>query len=103
MFSSLCHSISNLGMFGIKEFSAVINPPQVAILAIGATRLTVGNENSIVDPKMAVTLSYDARVIDDKDALDFLELFRLALQNPDILVGGSRSMRNDDLAVGSAV
>ncbi|KAK7099198.1 pyruvate dehydrogenase protein X component-like [Littorina saxatilis] len=96
-------SISNLGMFGIKEFSAVINPPQVAILAIGGTRLTVGNENSIIDPKMSVTLSYDSRVMDEKDALQFLELFRLGLQNPDILVGGTVSVRNADFAVGSAV
>ncbi|XP_076450640.1 LOW QUALITY PROTEIN: pyruvate dehydrogenase protein X component, mitochondrial-like [Babylonia areolata] len=96
-------SISNLGMFGIKEFSAVINPPQVAILAIGTTRLTVGNENSIVDPKMAVTLSYDRRVMDEQDATRFLELFRLGLENPDVLVGGEMSPRNADLAFGSAV
>ena len=99
---SLC-SISNLGMFGIKEFSAVINPPQVAILAIGATRLTVGTENSILDPKMAVTLSYDSRVMDEQDATQFLEIFRLAMENPDLLVEGAPSPRNADFAVGSAV
>ncbi|KAL8568125.1 hypothetical protein ACOMHN_027648 [Nucella lapillus] len=97
-------SISNLGMFGIKEFSAVINPPQVAILAIGSTRLTVGCENAIVDPKMAVTLSYNSRVMDEQDATRFLELFRLALENPDVLVaGGEMSARNADLAFGTAV
>ena len=101
-FFSLC-SISNLGMFGIKEFSAVINPPQVAILAIGATRLTVGTENSILDPKMAVTLSYDSRVMDEQDATQFLEIFRLAMENPDLLVEGAPSPRNADFAVGTAV
>ena len=90
-------------MFGVKEFSAVINPPQVAILAIGATRLTVGNENTVIDPKMSVTLSYDSRVMDEQDATRFLELFRLALETPDLLVGGQMAMRNADFAVGTAV
>lgn len=90
-------------MFGVREFSAVINPPQVAILAIGATRLTVGTENSIVDPKMTVTLSYDSRVMDELDATQFLETFRLALENPDLLVGGTLSPRNADFVFGTAV
>ena len=79
-------SISNLGMFGIKDFSAVINPPQAAILA-------VGQGNPVIDPQdnlrilsdMNVTLSYDARAISEEDASAFMESLLEMLSNPDLL------------------
>jgi pyruvate/2-oxoglutarate dehydrogenase complex dihydrolipoamide acyltransferase (E2) component len=86
-------------MFGIKEFSAVINPPQVAILAIGGTRLCIGSDNTIFDPKMAVTMSYDCRVMDEQDATQFLEIFRLALEHPELVVGGL-SEKNENMSFG---
>ena len=92
-------SISNLGMFGIKEFSAVINPPQVAILAVGAMRHTVGEDNAIAGPHMTVTLSFDSRVIDEVEACTFLETFRLALCHPEIMLGGRIPMWNQDAQV----
>uniref|UniRef100_UPI00398F4A78 pyruvate dehydrogenase protein X component, mitochondrial isoform X1 n=2 Tax=Pristiophorus japonicus TaxID=55135 RepID=UPI00398F4A78 len=82
-------SISNLGMFGISGFSAVINPPQACILAIGQSRhdLTVseddrGNASLCQKDMMMVTLSSDGRVVDDELASQFLENFRLNLENP---------------------
>ncbi|XP_032895150.1 pyruvate dehydrogenase protein X component, mitochondrial [Amblyraja radiata] len=82
-------SISNLGMFGINEFIAVINPPQACILAIGRLRhdLAVsedddGNHSLCRKEMMMVTLSSDSRVVDDELASQFLEKFRLNLENP---------------------
>lgn len=73
-------TISNLGMFGISEFSAVINPPQGAILAIGSTRL-VAEENKPVQ-KMNVTLSYDCSLIEQQAAGEFLQILKTYLENP---------------------
>ncbi|HWF63975.1 MAG TPA: 2-oxo acid dehydrogenase subunit E2, partial [Rhizomicrobium sp.] len=77
-------SVSNLGMFGIKEFTAVINPPQAAILAVGA-----GEERAvIVDGKvevatiMTVTMSCDHRVIDGATGARFLQTFKRFIEEP---------------------
>ncbi|XP_029438105.1 pyruvate dehydrogenase protein X component, mitochondrial [Rhinatrema bivittatum] len=82
-------SISNLGMFGINSFSAVINPPQACILAVGQARtelrLAEGGEGEPVLQRhqlMQVTLSSDSRVVDDELASKFLEKFRANLENP---------------------
>ena len=77
-------SISNLGMFGIKEFSAVINPPQAAILAVGQGNPVV-NHKCQVSTEMYVTLSYDARVIGEEDAASFMETLTDLLSNPVLL------------------
>ncbi|RWS17005.1 dihydrolipoamide transacylase-like protein [Dinothrombium tinctorium] len=77
-------SISNLGMFGITEFIAVINPPQSAILAVGTSRLTTTESGNIAQ-MMKVTLSYDARAIDEEKSAKFLEIFRDLVENPDKL------------------
>ena len=81
-------SISNLGMFGIDEFTAVINPPEGAILAIGAmTAKPVVRENEIVIRQMMrVTMSCDHRVIDGATGARFLQTFRKILENPLYLV-----------------
>ncbi|XP_043562203.1 pyruvate dehydrogenase protein X component, mitochondrial isoform X1 [Chiloscyllium plagiosum] len=85
-------SISNLGMFGISGFSAIINPPQACILAIGQSRhdLTIceddkGNRTLCRKDMMTVTLSSDGRLVDDELASQFLESFKLNLENPKLL------------------
>ncbi|XP_053497200.1 pyruvate dehydrogenase protein X component, mitochondrial [Ictalurus furcatus] len=77
-------SISNLGMFGISGFSAVINPPQACILAVGRSRaeLTLAAEGLCTQHLMTVTLSSDGRLVDDELASRFLEKFRNNLEKP---------------------
>jgi pyruvate dehydrogenase E2 component (dihydrolipoamide acetyltransferase) len=77
-------SISNLGMFGIDEFTAVINPPEGAILAVGAmTPRPVARDNEIVIRQtMRVTMSCDHRVIDGAIGAQFLRTFKQIMENP---------------------
>ena len=77
-------SISNLGMFGIDEFSAVINPPEGAILAVGQARDEAVVKDGAVVPgkKMAMTLSCDHRVIDGAVGAAFLAELRTLLEHP---------------------
>ncbi|XP_046394055.1 pyruvate dehydrogenase protein X component, mitochondrial-like [Ischnura elegans] len=87
-------TISNLGMFGIREFSAIINPPQCAILAVGSGQLSVG-ESGKISTKMSATLSYDRRAIAEDDAAEFLEFFRQTMEDPSrILLGRHDYFRN---------
>jgi len=81
-------SVSNLGMFGIDEFTAIINPPEGAILAIGAmSPKPVVRENEIVIRQMMrVTMSCDHRIIDGATGARFLQTFRKILENPLYLV-----------------
>jgi pyruvate dehydrogenase E2 component (dihydrolipoamide acetyltransferase) len=81
-------SISNLGMFGIDEFTAVINPPEGAILAIGAMtpKPVVRNNQVVVKQMMRVTMSCDHRVIDGATGAKFLQTFKKILENPLYLV-----------------
>ncbi|HEU4712768.1 MAG TPA: pyruvate dehydrogenase complex dihydrolipoamide acetyltransferase [Pyrinomonadaceae bacterium] len=81
-------SISNLGMFGIDEFTAVINPPEGAILAVGAmTAKPVARDNQLVIRQMMrVTMSCDHRVIDGATGAKFLQTFKKMLENPLYLV-----------------
>ncbi|XP_056307882.1 pyruvate dehydrogenase protein X component, mitochondrial isoform X2 [Danio aesculapii] len=79
-------SVSNLGMFGISEFSAVINPPQACILAVGGSRteLSLSAEDTLqTQHTLTVTLSSDARLVDDELASRFLETFRSNLERPE--------------------
>lgn len=77
-------SISNLGMFGIDEFTAVINPPEAAILAVGAmTPKPVARDGEIVVRQlMRVTMSCDHRVIDGATGAKFLQTLKKILENP---------------------
>ena len=81
-------SISNLGMFGIDEFTAVINPPEGAILAIGAMspKPVVRDNEIVVRQMMRVTMSCDHRVIDGATGAKFLQTFKKILENPLFLV-----------------
>ncbi|KAF7224732.1 pyruvate dehydrogenase complex component X [Nothobranchius furzeri] len=79
-------SISNLGMFGISGFSAVINPPQACILAVGTSRtelrLNEDDQTLHTQQLMTVTLSSDGRLVDDELASRFLDKFRANLEQP---------------------
>ncbi|MDZ7692729.1 MAG: pyruvate dehydrogenase complex dihydrolipoamide acetyltransferase [Balneolaceae bacterium] len=77
-------TVSNLGMFGIEEFTAIINPPNASILAVGAIRdVPVVKEGEVVPGKrMKVTLSSDHRIVDGVTAAQFLNTLRSMLENP---------------------
>jgi len=81
-------SISNLGMYGIKEFAAVINPPQGCILAIGSgeQRTVVINNQIEIATMMTVTLSCDHRVVDGAVGAEFLSQFKVFIENPSLLL-----------------
>ncbi|MVM41399.1 pyruvate dehydrogenase complex dihydrolipoamide acetyltransferase [Spirosoma sp. HMF3257] len=77
-------SISNLGMFGIDEFTAIINPPDSCILAVGAIKQTVKFEGDVAMPTnvMKVTLSCDHRVVDGATGAAFLQTVKQLLEDP---------------------
>jgi pyruvate dehydrogenase E2 component (dihydrolipoamide acetyltransferase) len=77
-------SISNLGMFGIEEFTAVINPPEAAILAVGAIQPTpvVKGDKIEIERRMRVTLSCDHRVVDGATGAAFLATLTELLEEP---------------------
>ena len=81
-------TISNLGMFGIKEFAAVINPPQGAILAVGAgeQRPVVKDGQLAVATVMSVTLSADHRVVDGALGAQWLQVFKELIENPVLML-----------------
>ncbi|HEX2078757.1 MAG TPA: pyruvate dehydrogenase complex dihydrolipoamide acetyltransferase [Longimicrobium sp.] len=82
-------SISNLGMFGIEEFTAVINPPEAAILAVGAVgpKVVVDEEgNMAIRQRMRVTLSCDHRVIDGATGAQFLQTLKQYLEEPMMMI-----------------
>lgn len=82
-------SISNLGMFGIEEFTAIVNPPNACILAVGAIRQepVVENGEVKVGNRMKVTLSCDHRVVDGATGSEFLQTFRTFIENPITILG----------------
>jgi pyruvate dehydrogenase E2 component (dihydrolipoamide acetyltransferase) len=78
-------TISNLGMFGVEEFTAIINPPQAAILAVGATIPTPvvdAKGQVVVQPRMKMTMSCDHRVIDGAMGAQFLQTLVSYLEDP---------------------
>ena len=81
-------SVSNLGMYGIDEFTAVINPPEGGILAVGAMarKPVVKNDEIAIRQIMRVTMSCDHRVIDGATGAQFLQSFKKAMENPLYLV-----------------
>lgn len=82
-------SISNLGMFGIEEFTAIINPPNACILAVGAIRQepVVKDGEIKVGNRMKVTLSCDHRVVDGALGAEFLQTFKAYMENPVTILG----------------
>jgi len=81
-------TISSLGMFGIEEFAAIINPPESAILAVGAIldKPVVIAKEIVVRPVMKITLSYDHRVIDGAKAAEFMKTLKEFLENPSSVI-----------------
>jgi pyruvate dehydrogenase E2 component (dihydrolipoamide acetyltransferase) len=81
-------SISNLGMFGIKEFTAIINPPEAGILAVGGAHLTpvVRDGEIVVRNMMNVTMSCDHRVVDGATGAKFLQTFKQMLEQPAMML-----------------
>lgn len=81
-------TVSNLGMFGISRFTAIINPPQVAILAVGAiepTVVAVGTDGMAVRPMLHLTVSADHRAVDGAMTARFLQRLRDILEHPGLL------------------
>jgi pyruvate dehydrogenase E2 component (dihydrolipoamide acetyltransferase) len=88
-FTGSTFSISNLGMFGIEEFTAIINPPEAAILAVGAIgpKVVVDDEgNMAIRQRMRVTMSCDHRVIDGATGAQFLQTLKQYLEEPMMMV-----------------
>ena len=83
-------TLSNLGLFGIQQFRAIINPPESAVLAVGQVRrkpVVVDAEDNVeVRPVMSLTLSADHRVIDGVAAARFLSDITKAIETPDLLL-----------------
>lgn len=82
-------TISNLGMFGIDEFTAIINPPDACILAVGGIKQTPVVKEGLIVPGyvMKVTLSCDHRVVDGSMGAMFLQTFKHLMENPVLLLG----------------
>ena len=82
--SSGTASISNMGMFGIKQFDAVINPPQGMILAVGAgeKRPYIVDDALSVATVMSATGSFDHRAIDGADGAELMQAFKQIVENP---------------------
>jgi len=82
-------TISNLGPFGVEQFSAIINRPQAAILAVGATQPEVvpdADGQIVVRPIMHITLSADHRVVDGAVAAKFIADLKATLESPVLLL-----------------
>ena len=80
--------VSNLGMMGIDRFSAIINPPNAAILAVGATvrKPVVKGDQIVIGQRMALTLSTDHRVVDGAVGATYLAALRDLLEKPALLL-----------------
>ena len=86
-------------MFGISEFTAVINPPQACILAVGTSRIGPDCDGH-PQTMMTVTLSSDARVVDDSLAAQFLAVFKDTMENPMLMLGQPKlSSKSEDLDI----
>jgi pyruvate dehydrogenase E2 component (dihydrolipoamide acetyltransferase) len=82
-------TISNLGMYGIDRFTAIINPPQTAILAVGniVDRFVPDeNKNPVLKPIMTITASADHRVVDGAEVAEFLADVKKGLENPGVMI-----------------
>jgi pyruvate dehydrogenase E2 component (dihydrolipoyllysine-residue acetyltransferase) len=81
-------TVSNLGMFGVREFSAIINPPEVGILAVGGAekRAVVRGDQIVARTMMTLTLSADHRAVDGATAAEFLTTLRQLLEEPAMML-----------------
>src|SRR5690606_7008452 len=81
-------TISNMGMFGVSDFAAIINPPQAAILAIGGIEdcARVKGAQVVVGKRMNLVLSADHRALDGAEAAKFIKTIQKYLENPSLLL-----------------
>ena len=81
-------TISNLGMYGVREFDAILNLPEVAILAVGAAekRAVVEGDSLVIGTMMTVTLTADHRAVDGALAAEFLRTFKGLLEEPAMML-----------------
>ena len=81
-------TLSNLGMHGIDHFTAIINPPQCAILAVGkvSNKPVVLEERVVIRPMSWITLSADHRILDGKQGAEFLGTIKNLIENPYLLL-----------------
>jgi pyruvate dehydrogenase E2 component (dihydrolipoyllysine-residue acetyltransferase) len=81
-------TVSSLGTYGIREFAAIINPPQVAILAVGAAekRAVVRNDQIVARTTMSLTLSADHRIVDGATAAEFLKTLKSLIEEPGMML-----------------
>ncbi len=86
--SGATFSVSNLGTYGLREFSAIINPPEVGILAVAAAekRAVVRNDAIVARTTMTLTLSADHRAVDGATAADFLRTLKHLLEDPGMML-----------------
>ena len=87
-FTGSTFSVSNLGMFGIDQFTAIINPPEAGILAIGTSedKLVVVDGEPVVRQRVRLTMSCDHRIVDGAVGAKFLQTLRRLVENPLMLV-----------------
>jgi pyruvate dehydrogenase E2 component (dihydrolipoamide acetyltransferase) len=87
-FTGSTFSVSNLGMFGIDQFTAIINPPEAGIIAIGTSedKLVVVDGEPVVRKRVRLTMSCDHRIIDGAVGAKFLQALRRLVENPLMLV-----------------
>ncbi|MFL5919871.1 MAG: 2-oxo acid dehydrogenase subunit E2, partial [Gaiellaceae bacterium] len=81
-------TISNLGMFRVEQFTAVLNPPQAAIVAVGATEekpVALGGE-VVVRPMLTLTATFDHRAVDGAPAAEFLQTVKELLEEPGLML-----------------
>ncbi len=81
-------TVSNLGMFGLDSFTAIINPPESGILALGKIQETpvVIDHEIVIRPMMSMTLSYDHRVVDGAPAAQFLVRVKEYIEEPTLML-----------------
>ncbi|MGB3141934.1 MAG: pyruvate dehydrogenase complex dihydrolipoamide acetyltransferase [Aestuariivirga sp.] len=81
-------SVSNLGMMNIKNFAAIVNPPQATILAVGTgeRRAVVRGNDIVIEHQMSVTLSTDHRCVDGALGAELLSAFRMYLEDPGLML-----------------
>jgi pyruvate dehydrogenase E2 component (dihydrolipoamide acetyltransferase) len=86
--SGATFTVSNLGTYGVRQFSAIINPPQVAILAVAAAekRPVVRGDQIVARTMLSLTLSADHRVVDGATAADFLRTLKSLLEEPGMML-----------------
>ena len=80
-------TVSNLGMFGVEQFTSIVNPPEIGILSVGTItdRAVKANDQIALRPMMQVTVNVDHRAVDGAVAADFLKTLKSLLENPYLL------------------